>query len=93
MTENSDNKKIARARIDRGLCIGAATCMAVMPESFELDGEDKAVLIRKDGSKSSDVTMVADLQDDNQEMLLMAAQSCPTQAIFLEDDDGEQVYP
>lgn len=67
--------------------------MAVMPESFELDGEDKAVLIRKDGGKSSDITAVADLQDDNQEMLLMAAQSCPTQAIFLEDDDGEQVYP
>ena len=93
MTENNDNKKIARVRIDRGLCIGAATCMAVMPDSFELDGEDKAVLIRKDGGKSSDTTAVGDLQDQNQEMLLMAAQSCPTQAITLEMEDGEQVYP
>jgi ferredoxin len=82
-------------KIDRDLCIGAASCIAVYPEIFELDEENKAVVLKKDSSKTSDHTNVDLLScqaiDDDQ--LLLAAQSCPTAAIFLYNEAGEQLYP
>ena len=82
-------------KIDRDLCIGAASCIAVYPEIFELDEENKAVVLKKDGSKTSDHTSInllsCEAVDDDQ--LLLAAQSCPTTAIFLYNETGEQLYP
>jgi ferredoxin len=73
-------RKIARVEIDRELCIGAASCIAVAPEGFELDGENKAV------------TKPAwhELTD---EQLLNAAKSCPVAAIYLYDEAGQRIYP
>lgn len=82
-------------KIDRDLCIGAASCVAVYPEIFELDEESKAVVLKRDGSKTSEQTSVELLScssvDDDQ--LLLAAQSCPTAAIYLYGEDGAQLYP
>jgi ferredoxin len=82
-------------KIDRDLCIGAASCVAVYPEIYELDEEAKAVVLKKDGDKTSDYTSIDLLKcesiDDDQ--LLLSAQSCPTGAIFLYDEQGTQVYP
>ena len=72
-------KKIARIYVDRDLCIGAASCIAIAPGVFELDAENKATLINEKGA------------DD--ETILLAAQSCPTRAIILFDEDGNQIYP
>ena len=72
--------KIAKIIIDRKVCIGAATCMLVNPQAFDLDNESIAVV--KDGA----------LQTGG-ELLLMAAQACPVSAIILYDADGEQIYP
>lgn len=82
-------------KVDRDLCIGAASCIAVYPEIFELDGEAKAVLLKKDGTKTSEQTSVDLLSCENvdDDKLLLAAQSCPTAAIFLYGEDGMQVYP
>ncbi len=82
-------------KVDRDLCIGAASCIAVYPEIFELDEENKAVLKIKDGAKTSDkseikVLSVESVDDDK---LLLAAQSCPTAAIYLYSEDGSQLYP
>lgn len=67
-------------RIDRNLCIGAASCIAVSPNVFELDKEKKAVF-KKGGS-------------DTPENLLMAAQVCPTKAIFITDTEtGKLIWP
>jgi ferredoxin len=81
--------------VDRDLCIGAASCIAVYPEIFELDEENKAVILRKDGVKISDKTDVSLLscQNVDDDQLLLAAQSCPTAAIFLYDETGKQLYP
>jgi ferredoxin len=66
--------------VDRDLCIGAANCVAIAPAVFQLDADNKAVVVAEDGA-----------MDD---MLLQAAESCPTSAITLEDDDsGEVLYP
>ncbi len=66
--------------IDRKACIGAATCIVVAPQGFELDNEN--IAITKPGAEG--------LDDDT---LLMAAQSCPTSAIILFDENGEQIFP
>ncbi|TSC71073.1 MAG: ferredoxin [Parcubacteria group bacterium Gr01-1014_70] len=74
-----ERKKIGKIFIDRDLCIGAASCSAVAPEVFELDKENKAVVRNPKGA------------DD--ETILLAAQSCPTKAIILYDEEGNQIYP
>lgn len=77
---NSDNREITKIEVDRELCIGAASCIAVAPEAFELDGENKAVV----------KAAWANLTD---EQLLQAAKSCPVAAIILYGQDGQKVYP
>ncbi|HLB52037.1 hypothetical protein A3F07_02935 [candidate division WWE3 bacterium RIFCSPHIGHO2_12_FULL_38_15] len=84
MTENKDTdtkkKKVHKIVVDRKTCIGAATCIVIAPDAFELDVENIAV-----------VKANAENMDDD--TLLMAAQSCPTGAIFLYDEEGNQIYP
>jgi ferredoxin len=82
-------------KVDRDLCIGAASCIAVYPEIFELDEENIAVIKRQDGSKISDKTAIEllDVSEVDDDKLLMAAQSCPTAAIILYDERGLVVYP
>jgi ferredoxin len=65
--------------IDRDLCIGAASCVALAMKTFELDGENKAVVLEGEG--------------DPPDLIKLAAESCPTKAIILTDDTGKQEYP
>lgn len=67
-------------RIDRGLCIGAATCVALAPKAWALDDEAKAIILD-----------TADQETD--ENLLEAAKGCPVMAIIITDENGKQVYP
>lgn len=69
--------------------------MAVAVGVFELDNENKAVLMKKDGTSTSDLTNREDLADQSidDEMLLLAAKSCPTMAIKVFDEEGNQIYP
>lgn len=66
--------------VDRDLCIGAATCIAVAEKTFTLDSEAKAIFI---DSK----------QIDTKEAILDAARVCPVAAIIIEDKDGNRVFP
>jgi ferredoxin len=68
-----------KVKVDRELCSGVGNCVALAPEVFKLDQQKKAVVT--DGSLVSE------------QMLWDAAQSCPENAIILEDDDGRQLYP
>ena len=92
---DTEKKKIGKLMIDRHLCIGAASCIAVAPSAFELDPENKAVLRRKAAPPSSDATDRRNLEDQaiDDETLLLAAKSCPTQAIIVYDEEGNQLYP
>lgn len=64
----------------RDLCIGAASCVAVSPAVFQLDVENKAII--PDGATDEEIN------------ILMAAQSCPTKAIIIEDaQTGERIWP
>lgn len=73
------DSKIGKIVVDRELCIGAASCIAVTAETFKLNGENKAIVI--------DPNVVDD------DTLMMAAQSCPTKAILLFDKEGNQIFP
>jgi ferredoxin len=81
--------------IDRDQCIGAASCVAVYPEVFEIDDEAKAVLKLRDGDVTSERTEITalDVTSVDDDTLLLAAQSCPTAAIYLYDENGTQVFP
>lgn len=72
-------KKISKIHVDRDLCIGAAPCVTVAPGVFQLDDENKAIVVDAAGA-----------DDDT---ILLAAQSCPVQAIVLFDEQGNQIYP
>lgn len=66
--------------VDRNLCIGAATCVAVAPKTFALDSEAKAVIL-------SSITL------DDSETIIEAAKACPVAAIFIEDEKGNRIFP
>ena len=68
-----------KVRVDRDLCIGVGNCVAFAPSVFELDAENKAVVL--DPSSVDEFTV------------LEAAKSCPEQAIIIEDEEGQQLYP
>jgi len=78
----SDEKKplrISRVVVDRDACIGAAPCVTIAPGVFQLDEDNKAYVVDQKGADA--------------ETLLLAAQSCPVQAISVFDDAGRQIYP
>jgi len=63
-----------KVRVDRNLCIGMGNCVAYAPTVFKLDEENKAVVL---DPSSVDV-----------DTLLEAAESCPENAITVEDGEG-----
>jgi ferredoxin len=68
-----------KIRIDWELCIGVGNCVAVAPSVFQLDKDNKAIII--DPSSVDEIT------------LKEAASSCPEMAIILEDESGQQLFP
>jgi len=78
----SGPRKVGKVTItvDRNLCIGAASCVAVAPKTFALDNEAKAVILDT-------------AAEDSFETLLDSAKSCPVAAIIIHDENGKQIYP
>lgn len=74
------DRKIHKVMVDRKTCIGAATCIVIAPDAFEMDNENIAIV-------------KADALNVDDDTLLMAAQSCPTGAIILYDEAGNQIFP
>ena len=81
-----------KVKVDRELCIGAASCVAVAANTFDLDSEGKAVIKKKDGSMTSDFVNYADI-NDNETNILNAGKSCPTNAIIIVevDETGKEI--
>ncbi len=81
-----------KVKVDRELCIGAASCVAVAPNTFELDSEGKAVIKKKDGVMTSGLVSYSEI-NDNETNILNAAKSCPTNAIVIVevDETGKEI--
>lgn len=90
-----EQKKIKKIVVNRDLCIGAGTCVVNAAGVFELDGENKAVMLAKGGAKNSGPTERANLEDGTVDdaTILAAALSCPTKAILVYDEDGNVMNP
>jgi ferredoxin len=83
--EDSDPKVTRKirsrtVRIDRGLCIGAATCIAMAPKAWALDNEAKAIILDT-------------AEEESDQAHLDAAKSCPVMAIIITDESGKQIFP
>ncbi len=57
-------------KVDKELCIGCGTCVALASGTFKMDEDGKATVITPNG--------------DDDDMIQMACDSCPTKAIILE---------
>ena len=81
-------------KVDPDLCIGAASCVTIAPETFQLNEENKA-FVYDHGQEPGGSTYERwlELSDDELENIVLAAQSCPTLAIFIFDEDGKQLFP
>ena len=77
MPELSEKNRIG-VTVDRGLCIGSGDCVDTAPDVFQLDEEDKAVVIDPDGASIDDI--------------VTAAGNCPVSAIFVVGEEGD-LYP
>lgn len=55
-------------KVDQEACIGCGTCVALCPNTFKINGEGRSEVASQ----------------DDVECAKNAAQSCPTQAIFVE---------
>ena len=78
----TQTKQIGKYQVSvtREKCIGAGSCEAIAPNVFKLDEENIATVVSQDGNT-----------DDEK---LLAAQSCPTNAVVVIDTEtGEQVWP
>lgn len=68
-----------KVKVLRSKCIGAASCVAIAPKVFGLDDQNLAYVIS---------------EDELDDIKLLAAQSCPTAAIVVEEiETGKQVWP
>lgn len=83
-----------RVKVDEDLCIGAASCVTIAPETFQMNEENKAYVYdhgQQPGGSTYERWM--EVTTDEQEMIVLAAQSCPTLAIFIFDEEGNQLFP
>lgn len=86
-----------KVKVDKALCIGAASCAAVSPNAFVLDEEGKAVVRKKDTTTSKEYVAFADIEE-TEENLFYAAKACPVNAIVIVEVDEvgnevRQVWP
>ena len=81
-------------KVDPDLCIGAASCVTIAPSTFILNAENKAeVLDHGSDAGSPSYERMIEVTDAEQEEILLGAQSCPTLAIFIFDENGTQLFP
>lgn len=86
-----------KVKVDRSLCIGAASCVAVAPDTFDLDDEGKSVIKKKDGTTSTQFVPYSEIAD-KEINIMNAAKSCPVSAIVIVEVDEKgkeirQVWP
>ena len=66
--------------VDHSVCIGAAPCSAMAPNTFGIDANGKAVIL-------------ATADGDDIDTIMNAARSCPVAAIRIKNAAGEVVFP
>ncbi len=79
-----------RVAVDPDKCLGFGSCVIVSPDVFRLDERPGKGVFRSQAK----LDVLDEAGGKDFENLLMAAQSCPTQAITIIDrKTGKQIYP
>lgn len=87
------NMKI-KIKVDKDLCIGAASCVTISPDTFQLDDENIAyVLDHGEESEGRKYEREMEVTADEYENILLGAQSCPTLAVLIYNEEGNQIFP
>ena len=68
-----------KIKILRDKCISAGTCVAIASDTFKLDNDG--------------IVIIKDAGGNDEQTIIDAAKSCPTQAIEIFDDNGKQLAP
>jgi len=68
-----------KIKVIKDKCISAASCVGIAPGTYKLDDNSIAYVVSEDG--------------DTAENILLGAQSCPTNAIEIYEQDGTKVWP
>ena len=80
--------------VDPDLCIGAASCVTIAPETFQLNDENKAVVLDHGTEPGGhNYQRIIEVTEDEKSGIILAAQSCPTLAITIVDEAGTQLFP
>ncbi|MCR4312547.1 MAG: ferredoxin [Candidatus Uhrbacteria bacterium] len=83
-----------RIVVDPDLCIGAASCVTIAPDVFQLNTENKAdVLDHGEAPGGPSYERSVEATEEEKDNIILAAQSCPTLAITIFNEAGEQLYP
>ncbi len=83
-----------KIKVDADLCIGAAACVTVAPETFQLNNENKAdVLDHGQAPGGPSYEREVEVTDEELENILLSAESCPVLAVFVYDENGKQLFP
>ncbi len=69
--------KIKRIEVDKNICIGCGSCVALAAKAFELKNG------KSDAKK--------DWQNESEENIITASRSCPVLAIFLYDEKNQKI--
>jgi ferredoxin len=78
VAKSTKHKYIVEMRKD--ICIGATTCVAIAPGTFQMNEDNKAIILEGEWE-----------EDD---IIMAAAQSCPVFAIIIKDaETGKQLFP
>jgi ferredoxin len=81
-------------KVDKDLCIGAAACVTVAPESFVLNKENKAwVLDHGKNPEGDKYERTMEVTEEEKANLILAAESCPVLAVIILDENGAQIFP
>ena len=81
-------------KVDPDLCIGAASCVTIAPETFQLNAENKAEVLdhgKEEGGPSYE--RVIEVTEEEMASIIEGAESCPTLAVFIYNEEGKQIFP
>lgn len=82
-----------RIVVDPDLCIGAASCVTIAPDTFQLNAENKAEVLDHGMVDVPSYERTVEVTEEEKETVILAAQSCPTLAVLVFDEEGNQLYP
>jgi len=83
--------------LDRKGCIGAAACVAILPEFWEMVDDGKVTILDRDLSKKAKKSqdyeeIILELNDEQLQKQKDAAEVCPVVVIHIEDmETGERI--